>query len=61
MAWTLTQVQSELGVAPATLRQLLDQHQFRCVAPTRQQHAAALAAVGPAKQARAVEQRRRHA
>jgi len=36
-AWTLKQVQGELGVAPATLRRLLDQHQVRRVAPTRRQ------------------------
>ena len=34
-AWTLTQVQGELGAAPATLRRLLDRFQIRRVAPTR--------------------------
>ena len=28
-AWTLAQVQGELGAAPATLRRLLDRHQLR--------------------------------
>jgi hypothetical protein len=57
-AWTLRQVEAELGVAPATLRHLLDQHQVRRVSPTRRQRAAAAAAVGPVMQARAVQQRR---
>ncbi len=57
-AWTLTQVEAELGAAPATLRRLLDQHQVRRMAPTRRQRAAAAAAIGPTKQARAVQQRR---
>ena len=57
-AWTLRQVEDELGVAPATLRRLLDQHQVRRVAATRRQRAAATAASGPATQARAVQQRR---
>lgn len=34
-AWTLTQVQGELGAAPATLRRLLEEHQIRRVASTR--------------------------
>jgi transposase-like protein len=57
-AWTLAQIQGELGVAPATLRRLLDQHQVRRGGADRAEHAAAVAAVGPAKQARAVQQRR---
>ena len=57
-AWTLARVQGELGVAPATLRHLLDQHQVRRGAPTQRQRAAAAAAVGPARQAWAVQQRR---
>ncbi len=57
-AWTLRQVEDELGAAPATVRRLLDQHQVRRVAPTRRQRAAATAAIGPAKQAQAVQQRR---
>jgi hypothetical protein len=48
-AWTLAQVQGELGAAPATLRRLLDQHQVRRVAPTRRQRAAATAANRPAR------------
>jgi deoxyribodipyrimidine photolyase-like uncharacterized protein len=56
--WTLRQVEVELGVAPATLRRLLDQHQVRRVVPTRRQRAAAAAAAGSARQARAVQQRR---
>jgi lambda repressor-like predicted transcriptional regulator len=56
--WTLTQIQEELGVAPATLRHLLDQHQVRRVTATRRQRTAAAAAVGPATQARAVQQHR---
>jgi AraC-like DNA-binding protein len=56
-AWTLAQVQGELGVAPATLRRLLDQHQVRRVAPTRRQRAAAAAAGGPEQQARADQRR----
>jgi len=57
-AWTLKQVQGELGVAPATLRHLLDHHQVRRVTPTRRQRAAATTAIGPTTQARAVRQRR---
>jgi hypothetical protein len=57
-AWTLRQIEDELGVAPATLRRLLDQHQVRRVAPIRRQRTAAAAAVGPTEQARAVQQRR---
>jgi len=34
-AWTLSQVQGELGAAPTTLRRLLDRCQVRPVAPTR--------------------------
>jgi hypothetical protein len=56
-AWRLRQVEDELGVAPATLRRLLAQYQVQRVAPTRRQRAAALAAAGPARQARAVQQR----
>jgi hypothetical protein len=33
-AWTLRQVQDELGAAPATLRHLLDRYQVRRVAST---------------------------
>jgi deoxyribodipyrimidine photolyase-like uncharacterized protein len=57
-AWTLRQIEAELGVAPATLRRLLDHHQVRRVVLTRRQRAAATAAMGPAKQARAVQQHR---
>ena len=57
-AWTLKQVQGELGVAPATLRHLLDHHQVRRVTPTRRQRAAATTAIGPTTQVRAVRQRR---
>jgi lambda repressor-like predicted transcriptional regulator len=57
-AWTLRQVEAELGAAPATLRRLLDHHQVRRVALTRRQRAAATAVIGPATQARAVQQRR---
>jgi hypothetical protein len=56
-AWTLAQVQGELGVAPSTLRRLLDHYQVRRVAPTRRQRAAAAAATGPKQQARAVQRR----
>ncbi len=56
-AWTLEEVGAELGAALATLRRLLDRHQVRRVAPTRRQRAAATAASGPTKQARAVQQR----
>jgi len=56
-AWTLEGVAAELGAAPSTLRRLLDQHGVRRVAPTRRQHAAATAASGLNKQARAVQQR----
>jgi hypothetical protein len=56
-AWTLRQVEEELGVAPATLRHLLEQYQVRRVAPTGRQRAAAKAAAGPATQAQAVQQR----
>jgi hypothetical protein len=45
-AWTLMQVEGELGAAPATLRPLLDRYQVRRVAPTRQR-ATAEAARGP--------------
>jgi hypothetical protein len=57
--WALKQVQDELGTAPATLRRLLDRHQVGRMAATRRQRAAATAASGPAKQAQAVQQRRR--
>jgi hypothetical protein len=33
--WTQAQVQGELGVAPATLRHLLEEHEIRRVTPTR--------------------------
>jgi hypothetical protein len=56
-AWTLAQVQGELGAAPTTLRRLLDQHGVRRVAPTRRQRAAAEAASGPTQQAQAARQR----
>jgi hypothetical protein len=57
-AWTLAEVEIELGAAPSTLRHLLDHHQVRRVAPTRRQRAAAAAASGPKQQARACERRR---
>jgi hypothetical protein len=56
-AWTREEVEGELGAAPATLRRLQDHYQVRRVAPTRRQCAAAAAATGPARQARAVQQR----
>ena len=55
-AWTLEEVVGELGVAPATVRRLLNQHEVRRVAPTPRQRAAA-AARGPRQQARTVQQR----
>jgi hypothetical protein len=36
-AWTLRQVEGELGAAPATLQRLLDQHGIRQGTPTRLQ------------------------
>jgi hypothetical protein len=57
-AWTLEEVVGELGIAPATVRGLLDRYQVRRAAPTRRQRAAAAAASGPRQQARAVERRR---
>jgi hypothetical protein len=57
-AWILKEVVGELGATPATLRCLLDRYQVRRVGVTERQRAAATAAVGPAKQARAVQQRR---
>jgi hypothetical protein len=56
-AWTLAQVEGELGAAAATLRRLLDQHQVRRVAPTQRQRAAADAASGPKQQTRAAQRR----
>jgi AraC-like DNA-binding protein len=57
-AWTLTQVQGELGAAPATLRRLLDQHQVGPAAPARRQRAAATAGSKSASQVQTVQQRR---
>jgi AraC-like DNA-binding protein len=57
-AWTLEEVVSELGAAPATVRRLLDHSGVRRVAPTRRQRAAARAAMGPQGQAGAFERRR---
>jgi hypothetical protein len=58
-AWTLAQVETELGAAPATVRRLLDHHQVRRVAPTRRQRSVAGWGLGPRAQARAAQQRRR--
>ena len=57
-AWTLAEVVGELGVARATLRRLLDEHQVRRVAPTPRQRAAAAAASGPDHQVGAAQRRR---
>ena len=57
-AWTLEEMVGELGAAPATLRSLLDQHQVRRVAPTRQQRAVPGRGLGPRAQAHLAQQRR---
>jgi hypothetical protein len=45
-AWTLAEVEGELGAAPATVRRLLGHYQMRRVGPTRRQGVVALPGVG---------------
>jgi hypothetical protein len=57
-AWTLEEVEGELGAASATVRRLLDQHQVQRVGPTPRQRAVAGRGLGPHAQARAAQQQR---